>query len=68
MIHVPFMVPKRHRKAMKEILEDPVKFFRLLHVQDKYSGAYKAFDLYPEQEQLLQILLLGYDWYGTDCY
>ena len=42
------MIPKRHRKAMKEILEDPVKFFKLLKVQDKYSGAYKSFDLYPE--------------------
>ena len=57
MIHVPFMVPQRHKKAMKEILEDPVKFFKLLQVQDKYSGAYEAFNLYPEQEQLLQILI-----------
>ena len=56
MIHIPFMIPKRHRKAMKEILEDPVKFFKLLKVQDKYSGAYKSFDLYPEQEYLLKIL------------
>ena len=53
--YISYKVPRRHRKSLQDVLSDPIKFFRLLRVQDKYSGAYKQFDLYPEQEQLLQI-------------
>ena len=47
---------KSQRKQLGPIFKDPIKFFRLLRVQDKYSGAYKQFDLYPEQEELLRKL------------
>lgn len=52
--YISYKIPRRHRKDLQDVLADPIKFFRLLRVQDKYSGAYKQFDLYPEQEQLLQ--------------
>ena len=47
---------KSQRKQLAPVFKDPIKFFRLLRVQDKYSGAYKQFDLYPEQETLLRKL------------
>ena len=52
-IYITSTVPRKHRKQIRDVLLDPIKFFRLLRVQDKYSGAYKSFDLYPEQEELL---------------
>tara|TARA_R100000664_G_scaffold9048_1_gene15046 strand:+ start:3103 stop:4641 length:1539 start_codon:yes stop_codon:yes gene_type:complete len=55
-IHVPYTIPIQHRAKLGKILADPVKFFKLLQVQDKYTGAYKPFTLYPEQEELLAIL------------
>jgi hypothetical protein len=51
---ISYKIPRRHKKKIEDVLADPIKFFRLLRVQDKYSGAYKQFDLYPEQEQLLK--------------
>ena len=52
--YISYKVAKRYRSDMQEILRDPVKFFKWLRVQDKYSGAYKQFELYPEQEALLR--------------
>ena len=55
-VHIPSHIPKEVHQELRKVFSDPLKFFKMLKVQDKYSGQYKQFDLYPEQEHLLRLL------------
>ena len=56
MVHIPSKIPMAVRPQLQTVFSDPVKFFKMLKIQDKYTGQYKPFELYPEQEELLKEL------------
>lgn len=53
MVHISTKVPKELRTDIHKVFSDPLRFFQMLKIQDKYTGQYKPFELYPEQEELL---------------
>ena len=53
MVHIPNQVPAQLIPEIRKVFTDAVLFFKMLKIQDKYTGEYKPFDLYPEPEELL---------------